>query len=175
MPNFTSFDERWWIYACQRVIVLRISSLQFARPEVFDFLRRTWPFRLVYWLSVWVRQVLSSILGMTHFTNLNEMCGVVLSKRYWLEKWIYIDNDLDVSWSTYNIDKCNCLSCMILPLDSSHRESNFSNALLQCRSGEVFELRAKTRLINKYNLVILLSKVFGLMAWFSLWVGEVPS
>ena len=30
-------------------------------------------------------------------------------------------------------------------------------------------------LIHEFDMVILLTKVFGLMAWFSLWVREVPS
>ena len=83
--------------------------------------------------------------------------------------------DLDISCPTYNIDKGNCLSCVILPFDSSHRESNIWDALLQCRSGEVFVLRAKTWLIHEFDMVILLTKEFGVMAWSSLWVREVPS
>ena len=88
MPNFIGFHERCWSYACQREPVLRISPFQCARQEVFEFRCRTWAFGLVEWLSVWVRQVPSSILGMTHFTNLNEMCWVPLSKRYWLKSLI---------------------------------------------------------------------------------------
>ena len=58
-----------------RECLKRISSLQFARQKVFESHCWTWAFGLVEWLSVWVRQVPSAILRMTHFTN----CCVTLS------------------------------------------------------------------------------------------------
>ena len=99
-----------------------------------------WAFGQVAWFSPRVWEVPSSILGMPHFIHLNKTCPSSV-----LETWILYGfqhapfystqqnvskYDVDVSWSTYNIDKGNCLSSVILHLDSSHRESNFTNALV---------------------------------------------
>ena len=42
-----------------------------------------------------------------------------------VEKLLVKKFDLDVAYPTYNLDKGNNLNCLILPLDTSHDESNF--------------------------------------------------
>ena len=83
--------------------------------------------------------------------------------------------DLDVSSPSYNIDKGNFLSCMILPLGSRCHEFNFRNALLHYPWGEMFELRSKTWLVHEFNMIILLTVVFVLVPCFSLRVRDIPS